>query len=281
MDKKKPVRINVGFLISAVIIFAAGCDSTTQQASLHTAAQHGEINRVKAIVGSDPLAANLRETKYGTTPLHQAAGTGQKEVVRYLLSKGADPKATDFEGNTPLHYISLAPWIEIPKEVITLLVNGGANINARNKKGETPLHTAADYQNLRTMKLLIDAGANVNMQDNGGWTPLMSVMPFFMVRMKYEPPPRRYSWEEKMKRDIAIVDLLLASGTNPNLRSNDGETALHLVTYNVPEPWQVQVAEKLIQSGTAPKLKDKQGRTAADRSPPDLKKYLERVYQNK
>ena len=35
----------------------------------------------------------------------RAAYIGYPELVKYLLSKGADKNHTDYEGNLPIHYV--------------------------------------------------------------------------------------------------------------------------------------------------------------------------------
>jgi len=55
----------------------------------------------------------------GHTPLHEAALRGHKEVVVLLLSQGADPKATNPRGHTPLDFArsrhpELLPLLEQP-----------------------------------------------------------------------------------------------------------------------------------------------------------------------
>ena len=41
---------------------------------------------------------------YNNTPLHEAALWGRKDLVQYLLAKGADPKVEDKYGRTPLYW---------------------------------------------------------------------------------------------------------------------------------------------------------------------------------
>lgn len=72
--------------------------------------------------------------QFGLAPL-DLAGFGDLDVARLLIEKGADVKARDELGFTPLHN-SGSP------EMTKLLLENGAEINARNKSGETPLFYA-------------------------------------------------------------------------------------------------------------------------------------------
>ena len=56
------------------------------------------------------------------------------------LQSGADPKARDEGGRTPLH--RAAESNENPA-VIEALLDAGADLKARDKDGVTPLHVAA------------------------------------------------------------------------------------------------------------------------------------------
>ncbi len=45
-----------------------------------------------------------RPLEQGRTPLHFAVIRGKRDVVEYLLKRGANPNLRDDYGNTPLHY---------------------------------------------------------------------------------------------------------------------------------------------------------------------------------
>ncbi|KAJ5206626.1 hypothetical protein N7491_002759 [Penicillium cf. griseofulvum] len=61
------------------------------------------------------------------------------EIVRFLLSKGADPTLTDSLGMTVLHYAVLQPHVSL----IKLLVQSGASVEALDHAGRMPLHFLA------------------------------------------------------------------------------------------------------------------------------------------
>lgn len=62
-------------------------------------ASEGNLSALRALVEADPNLVKVRGPRNGT-PLHFAAGKGHKDVVKYLLQKGADPHAMDDDGYT-------------------------------------------------------------------------------------------------------------------------------------------------------------------------------------
>jgi len=104
----------------------------------------------------------------GWTPLHWASWKDNVEIAELLIEKGADLEAKDNSGRTPLHWAAERNYIEIAK----LLLERGADVEAKDKWGETPLHEASRNNAIEAAKLLIERGADVEAKDNGGYTPL-------------------------------------------------------------------------------------------------------------
>jgi hypothetical protein len=75
-----------------------------------------------------------------------------RDVVSLLLSKGANPRQTDSEGNTALHGAAEANSVEI----VRMLLAAGAAADAKTSQGVTPLHLAKDPS---VKKRLQEAGA--------------------------------------------------------------------------------------------------------------------------
>ena len=100
--------------------------------------------------GADPKA---RDTT-GSTPLHFAAFQENPALITVLLDAGADPKARDIAGLTPLHAAAMFTY---NPAVITVLLDAGADPKARDIAGKTPWDYAKDKEPLKTFRGLLAA----------------------------------------------------------------------------------------------------------------------------
>ena len=82
------------------------------------------------------------------------------EIVRQLISAGADPCKKDENENTPLHWSARAG----DKEVSELLLRKNCPKDAQNKQGETPLHWAmrAGRSSVDVVGELLENGARAS-----------------------------------------------------------------------------------------------------------------------
>ena len=87
-------------------------------------------------------------------------------MAELLLSEGANVRARNRWGNTPLHSARNT-------EVAELLIASGADVNAKDKQDRTPLHRAASLGRTKVAELLIARGAVVDAKDKDGKTPLL------------------------------------------------------------------------------------------------------------
>ncbi|HUV66084.1 MAG TPA: ankyrin repeat domain-containing protein, partial [Sedimentisphaerales bacterium] len=157
-------------LTAGVTMEATGEREDKPVKSLHEAAADGDIELVRSLIsnGADVNAKDQR----GRAALHRAANTGHVEVVRLLIEHGADVNVGDKLKRTPLEHAAVASRTE----VVRLLIQEGANPNARNQNGSTPLHVAAASADKDTVRLLIDSGADVTLRNDAGRTPLHAAM---------------------------------------------------------------------------------------------------------
>jgi len=114
----------------------------------------------------------------GHTALHVAAAAYDTNMAHELIDRGADPRATNRRGATPLHCAadggpSSTHWN--PSEqaaVIEYLIYVGADPNAPDAGGVAPLHRAVRSRCSAAVEALLTLGADPRRQNGSGSTPL-------------------------------------------------------------------------------------------------------------
>jgi ankyrin repeat protein len=172
---------------------------------LAIAAEAGQLGMVKLLVHRK---ADINASRgYGWTALHYAAEGGLKEMVAFLLSKGAQARIRDRFAGTPLTRAFLmgragvmkmllqhmglqglkeriemkwTPLMEACGEGKVGLVREivrhmeGQELEESDKRGRTALHWAASEGHTEVVAILLDKGAQTDIRDNARTTPLMS-----------------------------------------------------------------------------------------------------------
>jgi ankyrin repeat protein len=116
----------------------------------------------------------------GATPFLRAAKTGDAEVMRLLLAKGADAKAVTKDHTTAMILAAGLSWTmgitnvdeKNALEAIKICFEQGVDVNAVNDKGETALHGAATSGRNEVVSYLVEKGAKLDIKDKQGRTPL-------------------------------------------------------------------------------------------------------------
>ena len=93
------------------------------------------------------------------TALHGATYCGYSEVVRLLITRGADVNDACYRQMTPLR---IAAHHEIYYEIARILLDNGASIDGPPEASMTPLETAAYLGNTNITRVLLSRGANPN-----------------------------------------------------------------------------------------------------------------------
>jgi uncharacterized protein len=111
-----------------------------------------------------------------STPLIMAAGYGETEIVRFLLARGADFRARNKYGLSPLMAASCQCALSTMNgtyDIVKILLEKGAAVNLRNHEGETALMLASGMAgDPAVLKLLLDDGADPALKDKHGDTAL-------------------------------------------------------------------------------------------------------------
>ena len=171
----------------------------------------------------------------GTTPLLAATRDswhGRPEAVMTLLANGADPRAADAEGNTPLHHAARST----DPGVAALLRDAAAEMDALNQEGFSPLGVACASGNWRLAKFLLERGARP--EPHGGQPVLLAAA----------------ATEED---DPAGVQLLLRFKARVGTPGRDARTALHEAAL----AGHADIVAALLAAGADPQARDAAGRT--------------------
>jgi ankyrin repeat protein len=212
----KGTKILAGLLGStmfATVAFAAAGD-----ASLATAAKRGDRTAVQSALKG---MSKQQVASQGSSALVWAATRDDREMVDLLLKAGANVKAPNEFGATPIY---AASELADPSMVVKLLA-AGADPNMALMSGETPLMAAAGRGNVETVKALLKGGANPNAkEDNAGQSALMWAI---------------------SNQQVSTIEALVKGGADVNLGSKSGFTPLMFAA----QKGDAQISRILIKAG--------------------------------
>ncbi len=145
-------------LPAAVRELMDGLFSRASSCDIWTAADAGNIERVRELLGRDPSLANRMGGDRSGTPLVHAAGRGHLEVVQLLLEHGADPNAPE-EGNAPHGRALYSAVYNRHFDVAKLLLEHGANPNQEVESSADAPSIAIMNSDTKMIQLLASHGA--------------------------------------------------------------------------------------------------------------------------
>jgi ankyrin repeat protein len=168
-------------------------------AALHAAVVRGDIELAKILLkhGARPNTAFTKATVFrrnsvdvylhaslvGGTPVFLAAKYASPDMIRTLVTAGADLRLPANDGTTPLMAavngnrqgqpgdLAAVPEAEC-LEAVKVLIESGTDPNAANPAGDTAMHVAASKGFNSVIQLLASHGARLDARNQRGQTPL-------------------------------------------------------------------------------------------------------------
>ncbi len=207
-------------------------DARDQRSLAVLAAVLPDLRLLRALIGH---GVDVNRVHRGITPLLAATRDswhGRPEAVMTLLANGADPRATDADGNTPLHHAARSS----DPGVAALLRDAAAQIDALNHDGHSPLAVACQSGNWRLAKFLLERGAKVEPADG---------VPVLVPAAATEDD------------DPAGVQLLLKHKARLDARDRRRRSALHEAAL----AGHADIVETLLNAGANVEPRDAAGRT--------------------
>jgi ankyrin repeat protein len=140
-------------------------------------AKGADVNaRVKENTLQRTIFTNQWFLEAGATPFIRAAQSSDLELMKLLLSYGADPKATTDHQDTALTASAGIGWVDgvvyerSPKdnvEAVRMLLDLGVDPNHANNDGRTALMGAAHKGRNEVVQMLVDRGGRLDVRDKG------------------------------------------------------------------------------------------------------------------
>ena len=195
------------------------------------------LKRLKTEQRKTALETKTKDGGHFVTPLIIAAHNGHLNSVKILLRYKADIEARGTlkigdevaEGCTPLWAAAASGRLDVVK----LLIERNADVDGRTSTDSTPLRAAAHEGHLDVVRCLVERGADVNARNQYKATPIMAACDH-----------------------VSIITYLINKGAFLDIRTKDGNTALHYAA----QRGYLEVVSQLLSLGV-PQLPNNQGLT--------------------
>ena len=174
--------------LHGAVVDVRGNDEDTP---LFAASFYGDVDIIRWLLSH---GANANAFCSGFTSLFEAADKMHLDAVQILLEHNADVNLQNKDGDTPLYWIlSSGSWMGKLVDMVRRLLEHGADPNICNNDHRTPLHEASSHGLLEAARLLLRYGAKVDEKDEEGKTPYEQATSDEMTKLLVEhgavPPP--------------------------------------------------------------------------------------------
>jgi ankyrin repeat protein len=157
---------------------------------------NAELNMLRPSRGGNSGRFGPEQLNTGCTPLYRATESGDMELIRALLAKGANPNINDMGFTAFLIAAGVTPGgrggggsSAANTALLDLMIQHGADVNAQvtgtrtysmrisymppaDKEGTSALHAAAQAGRTEMVRYLLDKGANPLLVDANGKKPI-------------------------------------------------------------------------------------------------------------
>ncbi|MEI0492217.1 ankyrin repeat domain-containing protein [Brachyspira intermedia] len=173
---------------------------------LMNAISKGDMKALEKLIKDD---TDLNKQYDKITPLGLAAARNDKEMVKFLVEKGADINLEDGYGYTPLIKAMKYRNIDLAKNIVDLKPDLNAICSAT---GDTPLTYLAREVWFGTdlCYYMIKNGADVNKKNDNGDTPLIVAV-------------------ENVVGSYGMLGVIINMGADYNIKNKEGKTAMDIV----------------------------------------------------
>jgi len=180
---------------------------TARYDGLFAAAHRGDTAGIARLIAA---GADVRARDgYGRTPLHVAAYAGHHDAMRALAAGGVDPNALENDRYDMVTIAAVAGDLPTLKVALAL---GDRPTNITSRYDGTALIAAAHLGHVDVVRELIRAGAPLDHVNNLGWTALIEAI----------------TLGDGGPRHLATLKALVDGGANVNLGDRNGSTPLSL-----------------------------------------------------
>jgi ankyrin repeat protein len=249
---------------------------------LMTAVRTGDVGVVSKLLATG-ATVDARESFHGETALIWASAADHADIVRALVTAGADVNgrsrldafARRTQGLTVLPLGNWTPLMYAAREgaldTASALVQAGADVNLTDPDGATALAVAIINLKFDVAAMLIGNGADPNIADSTGMTPLYAAVDMNTITWTFglpEPPA------SPTVSAFDVVSRLLDHGANPNARLTStipqrlhttGDEAIgagSTAFMRAAKSGDVRVMRVLLEHGADPMLAAKNGTNA-------------------
>lgn len=205
--------INLGANVNGVYVQRGGYEDhqgvrqyyTSTQPMLHAATKNKDFNVAKLLVEKGAKIDAVDHN--GHTALYAAVVNNRLDIVKYLVEKGLDVKALCQNGDTLL----MKACYIANMDMVNYLIEKGLDVNEQGtSKGASSLICCVESNSadkFKVMELLLLKGADINYCAAKTGTALHRACALF---------------------DLPAIEFLLSKKANPNVKNEQGETALDL-----------------------------------------------------